>query len=115
MATDGSRRNSSSPHALRIQHRSHGGDINVHANTKKSSIRSDYAVIRSYQPARIERELLAQVFSLIGRGNDDPLESCGICQQSSDLALKGLSITDFDMPVSSTNDGSRHAVLEEVA
>ena len=86
----------------------------MNTNTKRSSIKSPYAVIRCYQPARIELELLAQVFGLVGRGNDDPLESFDSRLESADLACEGGAINDFDSPISRTNNGARLAVLEEV-
>ena len=65
-------------------------------------------------PVRIELELLAQVFGLVGRGNDDPLESFDSRLESADLAGEGGAINDFDSPISRTNDGARLAVLEQV-
>jgi hypothetical protein len=37
--------------------------------TKRGQQGARFAVIRNYQPARIERELLAQVFEIVGRGS----------------------------------------------
>lgn len=42
--------------------------MGLEVNGRKSL--ASFAVIRSYQPTRIERQLLAQVFELAGRGSD---------------------------------------------
>lgn len=47
------------------------------AITKRSRNSKPVAVIRSYQPIRIERELLAQVFDLAERGLADGSASAG--------------------------------------
>jgi len=47
------------------------------ATTKRSRDSKPVAVIRSYQPIRIERELLAQVFDLAQRGLADGSAGAG--------------------------------------
>ncbi len=58
--------------------------------TKRIANNTRYAVIRSYQPARIERELLAQVFDLAGRGSDVLSEPGDGDLETTDIAAEGL-------------------------
>ena len=57
-----------------MQPSSHGGDTHLNQITKPNANTARYAVIRCYQPARVERELLAQVFELVGRSRDEHFE-----------------------------------------
>jgi hypothetical protein len=52
-------------------------EIPMSATTKRSRDSKRVAVIRSYQPIRIERELLAQVFDLAQRGLSDGSAGAG--------------------------------------
>lgn len=40
--------------------------------SKRDRKHASFAVIRNYQPARIERELLAHAFEIVGRGSTRP-------------------------------------------
>jgi hypothetical protein len=63
---------------------------------KRSSKDAGFAVIRNYAPARIERELLAQVFDIVQQGaplhvapsgqSDSALDSASTAATSDDLA-----------------------------
>lgn len=61
-----------------------------------------FAVVRNYQPARIEHELLVQVFEIVGRGaadqitvaDDDkvPIQTLSDCLPQPHLATAGCEI-----------------------
>lgn len=85
----------------------------THTNHNTNNIR--YAVNRCYQPARIERELLAKVFGLVGRGNnaycepgDDDLEPTDMDAQKGPYVSSATSLFD-------TNSQSIIATLEDAA
>lgn len=85
--------------------------------TRRNQIASDtrYAVIRCYQPARIERELLAQVFDLAGRGSEARYDPGDDDVETTDMAVQefpnvGCAASFFD-----ANSHSLIATLEDAA
>ena len=83
--------------------------------TKQGTNGTRFAVSRVYQPARIERELLAQVFDLAGRGCNDHFEPSDDGQESAAMTVDGRSQGRLDSAVFSRNGRSQFAVLEDVA
>jgi hypothetical protein len=65
MVKDGRRRKPRNTNVLGINHTIHGGDQRVIAVQKSRDDRNELAVIRHFEPTRIERELLAQVFDIV--------------------------------------------------
>jgi hypothetical protein len=58
----------------------------------------EFAVIRSYQPTRIERELLAQVFELASQGVSSQSDATGSRQQPRARASQRMSEHDLAIP-----------------
>ena len=83
--------------------------------TNRIAINARYAVIRCYQPARIERELLAQIFTLAGRGNDAPCEPGDDDLEPTNMAVIGLFNAAGAASIFDTNSQSPSAALEDVA
>ena len=76
----------------------------------KSSARSSrkvvsFAVVRSYEPSRIELELLAHVFELAGRGSTGQ-------QNSTKSGDSAASISDESLPITGTNSNSATTGLD---
>ena len=56
--------------------------------TKCARQDASFAVIRNFQPARIERELLAQVFEIVGRGSSHQVDVSTNGQMHGDSATE---------------------------
>ena len=63
----------------------------MRATSNNGRKRVAFAVIRCYQPTRIERELLAQVFELASHGVTSQSDSTGCPQQPRDRASQGTA------------------------
>lgn len=83
--------------------------------TKPVANAARYAVIRCFQPARIERELLAQVFDLVGRGKSDHFESSDYCQEPTGMAVNGDLKGGHAASFLSVNRHLPIAVMEDAA
>lgn len=70
----------------------------MHAATHIDRKRVAFAVIRSYQPIRIERELLAQVFELASHGASSQSDATDSRQQARDRARQGIAEHEFSTP-----------------
>lgn len=74
-----------------------------------------FAVIRCYQPARIERELLTQVFDLAGRRSDARCEQGDDDLEPTDMAPQRLPNVGCVASLFGTNSPSPIATLEDAA
>ena len=70
----------------------------MHSTTNIDRKRVDFAVIRSFQPTRIERELLAQVFELASQGVNTQSDATGSRQQPRDRSSQGTSEHELAIP-----------------
>ncbi len=69
------------------------------------------AVIRSYQPSRIERELLAQVYDIAQRGIQDHSACVGECPTVVDQVDNGLAAESVQCQIV---DHSTHQHVDEL-
>lgn len=83
--------------------------------TKHSTNGTRFAVSRVYQPARIERELLAQIFDLVERGVRQDFEPGGATQEPVVVAIRVRSTDQVASSIVSINNASRTTELEDVA
>jgi len=83
--------------------------------TKRSESRTRFAVNRVYQPARIERELLAQVFDLVQQGGRKDLALGDSSQEPAVSAGNAESSRQFVTSIVVVNNSSQIIELEEVA
>jgi len=70
----------------------------MHSTTNNDRKSVGFAVIRSYQPTRIERDLLAQVFELASQGANSQSDAPGSRQQPCDRASQGTSEHELATP-----------------
>ena len=96
-------------------HSCHGGHTNMDQITKPSTNGTRFAVSRVYQPARIERELLAQIFDLVERGVRQDFEPGGATQERVVIATRVRSTDQVVSSIVSINNASRTTELEDVA
>ena len=87
----------------------------MHAGSKRGRNDAGFAVIRNYQPARIERELLAQVFEIVGRGTGDRFEPSTNCPKPAVVTTDGLPEIGRETAASGVEVGSQPNALEAVA
>lgn len=73
------------------------------------------AVVRSYQPTRIERELLAQVFELASHGVTSQNDAAGGAQRSHDQGGHGTAQREFAMSVAIDCGDAQDCELERAA
>lgn len=83
--------------------------------TKRSTNGTRFAVSRVYQPARIERELLAQIFDLVERGGGKDFEPSGVTQEPVIIAARVRSTDHVATSIVGVNNPSRITELEDVA
>ena len=83
--------------------------------TNRIANNTRYAVIRCYQPARIERELLAQVIDLAGRGNDARCELGDGHHLLADMAIPRFPNVSCVASHFDSNSQSPIATLEDAA
>lgn len=83
--------------------------------TNRIAKNTRYAVIRCYQPVRIERELLAQVFDLARRRSDVRCELGDDDLERTDMEVKRLSNVGCVASHFGTNSQSPIATLEDAA
>ena len=83
--------------------------------TKRSTNGTRFAVNRVYQPARIERELLAQIFDLVERGGRRSSESGDATQEPVVIAARVQSTDRIATSIVGVNNPSRITELEDVA
>jgi len=82
---------------------------------KRSENRTRFAVNRVYQPARIERELLAQVFDLVQQGGCKASALSDSSQEPAFSAGNAESSCQFVTSIVVVNGSSQIVELEEVA
>lgn len=87
----------------------------MQTTTKSCGKHAGFAVIRSYQPARIERELLAQVFDLAGHGATRQSDGIDGVQQRHDLATDATAQRDVAIPVATELGDAGDHELERAA
>ena len=87
----------------------------MHSTTNIDRKRVDFAVIRSFQPTRIERELLAQVFELASQGVNSRSDATGRRQQPRDRASQGTSEHELAIPDAIDCRDAHESQLERVA
>jgi len=80
----------------------------MNADSKRGRKAAQFAVMRDYRPARIERDLLARVFDLVDRG---AAEHCGPSGDGETLASESIDIT----PSHDDHVSSQHNALEPTA
>ena len=83
--------------------------------SRRSTNGTRFAVNRIYQPARIERELLAQIFDLVERGRRKDLEPGRETQETVVIAARVRSADQIATSIASVNNSSRITELEDVA
>lgn len=83
--------------------------------TKRSTNGTRFAVNRVYQPARIERELLAQIFDLVERGGGKDLEPGSATQEPVVIAARVRSTDQIATSIVGIKSPSRIIELEDVA
>jgi hypothetical protein len=87
----------------------------MHSTTNNDRKRVGFAVIRSFQPTRIERELLAQVFELASQGVNSQSDVTGSSQQPCDRASQGTSEHELAIPGAIDCRGAQDSQLERAA
>ncbi len=80
--------------------------------TKRSTNGTRFSVNRIYQPARIERELLAQIFDLMERGGRKDFEPGGAAQEPVVIAARLRSSDQVATSIVGVNNPSRITELE---
>jgi hypothetical protein len=85
------------------------------AGSKRGRNDAGFAVTRDYQPARIERELLSQVFEIVGRGTGDRFEPSANCPKPAVMSTDGLPKIDRETAASGVEAGLQPNALEAVA
>ena len=83
--------------------------------TNRTANNTRFAVIRCYQPARIEHELLAQVFDLAGRVSDGRCELVEDDHELTDMAIEGFPNVGCVASLFDCNSQSPIATLEDAA
>lgn len=83
--------------------------------TKRSENRTRFAVNRSYQPARIERELLAQVFDLVEQARRKDFAHGDSRQEPVVSAVNAESNGQFATSIIGVNNSIQIVEMEEVA
>lgn len=83
--------------------------------TKRSTNGTRLAVSRDYQPARIERELLAQIFDLVDRGARNDSEPYDAPQEQVVIAARFRSEDTIAASMSGVRSAFRVTELEDVA
>ena len=83
--------------------------------TKQRTNGARFAVSRVYQPSRIERELLAQIFDLVERGVRQDFEPDGATQEPVVIATRVRSTDQVVPSIARINNSSRTTELEDVA
>lgn len=83
--------------------------------TKRSANSTRFAVNRVYQPARIERELLAQIFDLVEQGGRSDFSLGDARQEPAVSAVNTVSNDQFATSIVGVNNSSQIVELEEVA
>ncbi len=83
--------------------------------TKRSTNGTRLAVSRDYQPARIERELLAQIFDLVERGARKDSEPYDAPQEQVVIAARFRLEDTIAASMSSVRSDFRVTELEDVA
>ncbi len=82
---------------------------------KRSTNSTQFAVNRIYQPARIERVVLAQIFDLVERGGQKDFESGGATQEPVVIAARVRSTGQIATSIVGVNNPSWITELEDVA
>jgi len=83
--------------------------------TKRSTNGTRFPVSRVYQPARIERELPAQIFDLVDCGGRKDFEPGGATQEPVVIAARVRSADQIATLIVGVNNPSRITELEDVA
>lgn len=83
--------------------------------TKRSTNGTRLAVSRHYQPARIERELLAQIFDLVERGGRKDSEPYDTPQEQVVIAARFRSEDTIAASMTGVRSAFRVTELEDVA
>lgn len=83
--------------------------------TKRSTNGTRLAVSRDYQPTRIERELLAQIFDLVERGGRKDSEPSDAPQELVVIAARLRSADPVAASITGVKTAFRVAELEDVA
>jgi hypothetical protein len=83
--------------------------------TKRSTNGTRLAVSRDYQPARIERELLAQIFDLVERGGRKDSEPYDAPQEQVVIAARFRSEDTIAAAMTGVRSDFRVTELEDVA
>lgn len=87
----------------------------MHAGSKRGRNDAGFAVTRDYRPARIERELLAQVFVIVGRGTGDRFEPSTNGPKPAVMTTDGVPQIDRETAASGVEVSLPPNALEAVA
>ena len=83
--------------------------------TKQGTNGTRFAVSRVYQPARIERELLAQIFDLMERRGREEFEPSGATQEPVVIAARVRSTGQIPTSIVGVSNPSWITELEDAA